>query len=432
MTGTIRMTHLDPAAPLPGPHLSGPHLSGPHLPGPHLPGQRDPRLDFFRGISLIMIFMNHVPGTFFELLTSRNFGLSDAAEGFVFMSGCAVALAYGPRMRDGLGLDMLRKSWGRAWQLYLVHLMTTVWAMAMVAGGVLWLGADEVLKDNSFLMMWKQPIEVILGVAILGHQFGYVNILPMYAVLMLGAPFLVRLGLRNPIALLGFSVCFWLLTWVLRLNLPNYPQAGGWFFNPFSWQLIFSLGILTGLALRDGRRLVPVMPWLVWIAAFWLLFCLAWVRNPEFKDMLNDGLALLRDHGVPVLFAGFDKTYVSLPRLSHFIALAYILSLPGLVPTIAASQAMDPIRLIGRHGLPVFALGTILAIFAQVIKDIHPDGLEQDLLLVLGGLFAQWVLAFALEWNRQKDGRGVPPAPQKAAAQKAAPRRPALPGTSLR
>ena len=54
---------------------------------------RDPRLDFFRGLCLVMIYINHVPGTIFEHVTSRNFGLSDAAEGFVFMSGCAAALA---------------------------------------------------------------------------------------------------------------------------------------------------------------------------------------------------------------------------------------------------------------------------------------------------------------------------------------------------
>ncbi|RWR33021.1 OpgC domain-containing protein [Sinirhodobacter populi] len=396
------------------------------------PGQRDPRLDFFRGLSLIMIFMNHVPGTFFENLTSRNFGLSDAAEGFVFMSGCAVALAYGPKMKDGLNLDAVRKGWGRAWQLYLVHMMTTVWAMALVAGGVLWLGADEVLLNNSFIMMWKQPVEVILGVATLGHQFGYVNILPMYAVLMLGAPFLVRLGQRNPMALLALSVGFWILTFALSLDLPNYPQPGGWFFNPFAWQLIFTLGILTGLALREGRRFVPVKPWLVWIAAIWLVFCFAWVQDVDLKEWMNQTLNALRAQGVPGLVAGFDKTFVSMPRLTHFIALAYILSMPLGIPKFAASQAMEPVRLIGRHSLPVFATGTVIAIFAQVVKDVHPAGIEQDMLLVLGGLFAQWCLAYALEWSRQRDGRTKPPVVREAEPEVAPHRLPVAPSTSLR
>ena len=61
--------------------------------------QRDLRLDVFRGLALVMIFINHVPGTVYENFTNRNFGLSDAAEGFVLMSGVAAGLAYSPLFR---------------------------------------------------------------------------------------------------------------------------------------------------------------------------------------------------------------------------------------------------------------------------------------------------------------------------------------------
>jgi Uncharacterized protein conserved in bacteria len=147
---------------------------------------------------------------------------------------------------------------------------------------------------------------------------------------------------------------------------------------------------------------------------------------------MNQSLNWLRAQGVPGLVAGFDKTFVSLPRLTHFIALAYILSLPMVIPKIAASPAMDPVRLIGRHSLPVFAMGTVIAIFAQVVKDIHPDGIEQDMLLVLGGLFAQWCLAFALEWTREKDGRAKPPVVRAAEPEVAPHRLPVASSTSLR
>lgn len=368
-------------------------------------GARDPRLDLFRGLSLLMIYLNHIPGTIYENFTSRNFGLSDAAEGFVFMSGCAVALAYGPKLAEGLDPHAVLKSWGRAWKLYLVHILTTLWAMAIVAGAVLWFGADEVLKNNSFIMMWRQPVEVTLGVATLGHQFGYVNILPMYAVLMLAAPFLVRLGQRSPKALLGGSILFWVLTGELKLDLPNYPQPGGWFFNPFAWQLIFTLGILTGLGLRAGQRFVPNRSWLFWGAVLWLLFCLVWVKDKEMTDLMNQSLARLVEAGAPTLLAGFDKTYVSLPRLLHFLALAYVLSMPGLIPAVAAARVLEPIRLIGRHSLPVFAAGTVLAILAQTVKDVHSGGLAQDSLLVLGGVFLQWGFAWVLDWNARPGGK---------------------------
>lgn len=85
---------------------------------------RDKRLDFFRGLALVMIFINHVPGTVWENFTSRNFGFSDAAEGFVLMSGIAAGLAYSKGFWTPTWAAA-RKIWRRAWTLYLVHLLTT-------------------------------------------------------------------------------------------------------------------------------------------------------------------------------------------------------------------------------------------------------------------------------------------------------------------
>lgn len=65
----------------------------------HLPKFRDPRLDVLRGMALVMIFINHVPGNFWEDWTSRNFGFSDAAEGFVLMAGISAGLAYSTGFR---------------------------------------------------------------------------------------------------------------------------------------------------------------------------------------------------------------------------------------------------------------------------------------------------------------------------------------------
>ena len=83
------------------------------------PGGRDARLDMFRGLALVMIFINHVPGTFYETLTSRNFGFSDAAEAFVFMSGLAAGLASKlansrPKSRDPTPISVSGSVWSCA------------------------------------------------------------------------------------------------------------------------------------------------------------------------------------------------------------------------------------------------------------------------------------------------------------------------------
>ena len=57
--------------------------------------RRDPRVDFFRGLALVFMFWDHLPDNPLGLITIRNFGLSDAAEIFVFLAGYSAAMAWG-------------------------------------------------------------------------------------------------------------------------------------------------------------------------------------------------------------------------------------------------------------------------------------------------------------------------------------------------
>ena len=71
--------------------------------GMNPPSFRDLRIDFFRGLALLWIFLNHIPGNPFSWLTSRNYGLSDATEVFVFLAGISCTLAYGKTLdRSGV------------------------------------------------------------------------------------------------------------------------------------------------------------------------------------------------------------------------------------------------------------------------------------------------------------------------------------------
>ncbi|MGH7120675.1 MAG: OpgC domain-containing protein, partial [Acetobacteraceae bacterium] len=57
--------------------------------------RRDLRLDFFRGISLFIILIDHTRGSNLAQWTLGSFGLSDAACIFIFISGITSALAFG-------------------------------------------------------------------------------------------------------------------------------------------------------------------------------------------------------------------------------------------------------------------------------------------------------------------------------------------------
>jgi hypothetical protein len=63
------------------------------------PGKRDLRLDLLRGIGQWMVFLDHIPYNFLNWFTLRNYGFSDAAEIFVFISGYSIGFSYGPAVK---------------------------------------------------------------------------------------------------------------------------------------------------------------------------------------------------------------------------------------------------------------------------------------------------------------------------------------------
>ncbi|KFB08940.1 OpgC family protein [Nitratireductor basaltis] len=360
-------------------------MSGPIIAGS---GGRDLRLDVFRGLALITIFINHVPGNFYEHFTSRNFGFSDAAEGFVLMSGIAVGLAYSRGfMRGAIGDGVLRV-WRRAGTLYVTHLVTSVIAIGIIAAGFLFLDAHEMVKRVNFTRLLDQPLEAMIGLPTLGHQIGYFNILPLYFVLLILSPIYIMVGLRSRLAMIGMAVVIWLAAGHFRLNLPNYPNPGGWFFNPFSWQLVYAFGIAGGLGMIKGEAFVPYRRWLFWLAAGFLAFSLVWMK-------LRMG-GLPGRSFLPYYVAGFDKTYESLPRLLHVLALAYVVTNLPTVTRLMSSSMFQPVALMGQNGLAVFATGSVLAMGLQVVRVGMETNIAQDGALLLAGLLVQYLVAAGL------------------------------------
>lgn len=362
--------------------------------------RRDPRLDVFRGLCLVMIFINHVPKNVFEAFTSRNFGFSDAAEGFVMMSGIAAGLAYSAdfRLHERVMTGVTR-AWKRVWTIYLAHMLTTAGALAMAAGAVLWLGDARILFENNFEYVFQQPLQTLVAMPLLLHQFGYINILPLYLVLLFVAPVALYAAWRRPMLLWAASFALWFVAGVWRWGLPNWPMAGNWFFNPITWQVIFVTGLLIGVAMKDGRRLVPVLPWLQWATGLFLAFALLATQVTEVSRAMGHTLWLIKDFtGVPWNLTSFDKPYVTAPRLLHILALTYFLSSLPVVRRICAHSLAAPLELLGRHSLPVFVLGSILCIGLQGIRHTLPHGLAWDSLLIGGGLALQFALAAARQY----------------------------------
>ncbi|MEK1898899.1 MAG: OpgC domain-containing protein, partial [Rhizobium sp.] len=167
--------------------------------------KRDTRLDVIRGLALITIFINHVPGQIFEYITTKNFGFSDAAEAFVLISGIAVGLAYGSRFKAGKRLEMAIKAAKRAFTLYLAHMITTFVTLALFICGAWLFHRPGLLVEINILAVLMNLKEGIPALLLLGHQIGYNNILPMYGALMLMVPLILLLNEKSALLALAVS-----------------------------------------------------------------------------------------------------------------------------------------------------------------------------------------------------------------------------------
>jgi hypothetical protein len=336
-----------------------------------MPRERDARVDFFRGLALIFIFIDHVQENVLQYATMQNFGFADAADVFVGLAGYASFLAY-TRVFDGQGWGAgLMKVGKRVSTLYLAHVVFLVACVAALVVAALFLDNpiyQDVLDLEPF---FDEPLRTLRKALLLTHQPAMMDILPLYVVLLLWFPVLLLLMRIHVLVALGTSAALWLAANRLGWNLPTYPENDGWYFNPFAWQLLFSLGAIA--AYFASRRALPGRSlWLtvpaISIVLYALLAAAPWTVVPALDEarLLPAPDALLGEQ---------NKQLLSLWRVAQLAALAYLAA--SLVPA-SANWLNNPLaqRLIdcGRRSLPVFCLGVALSMAGTLAMAAHGDG----------------------------------------------------------
>ena len=108
---------------------------------------RDLRLDLFRGVANWAIFLDHIPDNVVNWITTRNYGFSDAADLFVFISGYTASFVYARMMLERgfiVGATRLTK---RVWQLYVAHIILFVIYIASISYLALRFGDSEIINE---------------------------------------------------------------------------------------------------------------------------------------------------------------------------------------------------------------------------------------------------------------------------------------------
>ena len=354
-------------------------------------------VDFWRGFALITIFIDHIPGLLYARFTLVNFSVSDAADLFVFLAGWSLRL-----MADGGGRtmptrDVMLRLLGRALELYAAQVLITMLAIAMLAVSSMSLENPLLLEWNNAAAVFSDPVPTHIGLAVLTHQLGYFDILPLYVVLMLMAPLFALIDRTVPALLLPASVALYVAALLFKLTLPTWPVSGTWFFNPLAWQLVFVLGFTVARAdYGFGTWARHHIVWLRVIGVPIVIFAelVVWF------DWWPDPTALPN----PKLLFINDKTYETPVRLIQFLSLVAVFSLAfryiqWLGELRYVRRVIMPLigmlAMLGRHSLYVFCVGSLLSLLAQVVRFYYRGSVGSDSAVVVCGIFVMAFTAWA-------------------------------------
>ncbi len=365
----------------------------------HPVSARDPRIDLMRGLALLSIYVDHIPGNWLADITLHNFGFSDAAEIFVLLAGFSATHAYNS-VFDRRGLRVgLSRVFVRCLQIYGVQVLLLLATLASVG---LWeriYGTRSIILGPLLRDGWHGALR---GVSLRALP-AYLDILPLYILLLLAFP-VIRFGMaRSPGATLCASATLYAAANLWHLNLRNIvdpADAAHWYFNPFTWQLLFVLGSGLALALRRQAPLMSRPPaalralcWIYVVGAFLVLD--AWKLWPP--PLPGDFYATSPLLGI---FGNEPKTYVSPWRLFDVLAIAYLVLTSEGMRQVATWRPLHPLLACGRNSLSVFALGCILSLFGRLTFRTYGVTVDSQIVVNVLGLGVMLMLGVALDTRK--------------------------------
>lgn len=354
---------------------------------------RDLRVDIVRGFALWAIFVNHTPGNVMGSVTPRNYTLSDATEAFVLLAGYAAGLAYGIVMDRQGWFFAASRVMGRVFTLYVAHIFLLVVFTAQVGFSAARLDAAAYLDELHLDPFASDPYRALLEALLLRYQPSFLNILPLYIVVL--AIFAAAMPLmRRPWLMLGLSAALWLAAREFGLSLPSW-RGEDWFFNPLAWQLLFFIGCALGYRPPGGDAIS--VPWRRWVGALCFLLLAAGAVMTVLIYFLWD-FAQARLPGFAPFLAAIDKASLHPLRLATMLALTYLIA--HLVARDAAWLRSRPallLALLGQQALPVFCAGIALSFLGRVTLE-EAEGWAVQVAVNLLGFGALVALAVLTAW----------------------------------
>lgn len=332
--------------------------------------KRNDALDALRGLFLVVMTLNHDGGPL-RRLTHEPFGFVSAAEGFFLLSGLATGLAYTAPSFSSIA----QRAFHNARRIYLYHLLSFLFVFALVL--LFPLAAAESRWADRLLIIREEPLSaVLLGAATL-YRPHFFDILPMYTLLILMVPFLIRRYQNGRgAAVLLFSFFLWGLSQtglkeISTAPILPLPQSELGYFNLFAWQFLFVLGTWLGFNGRTSSSAhLPNSPGLLPIVLTLAFFLLLARHQPALLDVFPFSI----QHAT-------EKSHLGWLRLINVLLITYLTA--RFVQTYPHLFRWRWFAFLGAHSLPVFTYHLLMLYLLEffVRKPVASYGTGPALLL---------------------------------------------------
>ncbi len=366
------------------------------MPEPSTP--RDLRLDFFRGVSLILIFIDHIPENILSYFTLQAVTFFDAAEVFIFISGFTAALVYGRRLTSKGALYATAQVLRRAWQLYVAHIFLFVLFIAEVSYTATTFKNPMYNEEMRVADFLDEPHIAVIKALLLEFQPTFLDILPLYILMLVIFP-VILLGMqRHWLWVLVPSAVVYLAVQIFDITVSAYPEGHVWYFNPLAWQFLFVAGAVLGGRARE-ESVAGLLKWAYPVAAVVFLAALAVKVSWTIHGVWDAFPGLFLRELWPV-----NKNNLSPLRLVTFLAL--VLLVATLVPRQARfldSAAARPLVLCGQQSLEIFCLSILLSALGHFILSEYNSAIVAQLAVNTAGIAVMCLTAAMIDWYKAMD-----------------------------
>lgn len=360
------------------------------------PSQRDLRLDLFRGLANWAMFLGHISSSVLAWFSFRNYGFSDGADLFVFISGYTSALVYTRRMVERGFVFGATRLLRRVWQIYVAHILLFVAYLATIHFVSRQFDTPNFIDLFNVAPLLSAPVETLTEGLLLRYKPLNLDVLPLYVVLMgTFAPVLWLMLRQGNLVMLG-SVLLYLGARHFGWNLPSYP-SGVWYFNPFTWQLLFVLGAWLALGGAKTLHFLVRSRVILLLGLIYLAFAASMTLAGHFPE--------LQSVFPPVLFEAFnpnDKTNLAPYRFLHLVVLIIIGARLIPVDTAGLRAAIwHPLIKCGQQSLEVFCVGIYLSFIGTLVLQKTSGGIVAQLLVGTAGLAIMTAVAYYRSWSKR-------------------------------